>query len=402
MEKRMSLSLVLALFLLVGCSSGDEKSPVDDDYTPPPPPPPTEENSVRLVSSATLGDILTDSEGRSLYFFSLDSKEGSNCSGDCLGVWPVFHTAELTLDAGLDSDDFGSITRGDGTTQTTYKGWPLYYYAGDGQEGDVQGDGINDLWYVAKPDYTVMLVRAQLIGRDSGGTETALNGNYEPGEEQTTYMTDANGNTLYRFINDEYGVNNFTAEDFSNNGVWPIYEEDLGAVPSALSGDDFGSISVFGRQQLTFRGWPLYYFGQDLARGDNFGVGFPSAGIWPIANTDTQEAPGSETGIVSYDVVNQGMASYGFTGNGLENAPNPNLTLKRGTTYEFKVNAPEHPFWIKTQQTVGTSDSYSSGITGNGTGSGTLVFTVPMDAPDLLYYICEFHSPMTGSLTITD
>src|SRR5690606_3123662 len=187
---------------------------------------------------------------------------------------------------------------------------------------------------------------------------------------------------------------------FSRDWSSDVCSSDL--LRSALSGDDFGSISVFGRQQLTFRGWPLYYFGQDLARGDNFGVGFPSAGIWPIANTDTQEAPGSETGIVSYDVVNQGMASYGFTGNGLENAPNPNLTLKRGTTYEFKVNAPEHPFWIKTQQTVGTSDSYSSGITGNGTGSGTLVFTVPMDAPDLLYYICEFHSPMTGSLTITD
>src|SRR5690606_17411064 len=107
----------------------------------------------------------------------------------------------------------------------------------------------------------------------------------------------------------------------------PIFEEGLGELPSALAGDDFATITVFGRQQLTYRGWPLYYFGQDLARGDNYGVGFPSAGIWPIANTDTEEAPQSENGVVSYDVVNQGMSAYAFNGNGLENATNPNLTL---------------------------------------------------------------------------
>lgn len=398
MEKK--ISLFLAFLLLLGCSSGDEKGPMDDDgYGTPPP---EEENAVRLVSTANFGKVLADGQGRSLYFFSLDAKGGSNCSGDCLGVWPVFHTAELTLDAGLESGDFGSIAREDGTMQTTYKGWPLYYYASDGQAGDVQGDGINGLWYVAKPDYTLMLVRAQLVGRDSNGTETNLTGSYEPGEEQTTYMTDAQGNTLYLFVNDTYGVNNFTAEDFSNNGVWPIFEESLGELPSAFAAGDFGSIDVHGRQQLTYRGWPLYYFGQDQARGDNFGVGYPSAGIWPIANADTQTAPQAESGTISYTVVNQDATAFLFSGDGLEQAVNPGLTLKRGSTYEFNVNAPGHPFWIKTEQSVGSVNSYDSGITENGTSSGTLRFTVPADAPNVLYYVCEFHSPMSGTLTITD
>ncbi|MEO1013153.1 MAG: hypothetical protein AAFX53_17800, partial [Bacteroidota bacterium] len=57
---------------------------------------------------------------------------------------------------------------------------------------------------------------------------------------------------------------------------------------------DFGSIDVFGRSQLTFKGWPVYKFGQDAQRGDNFGVGFPRPGVWPIINPDTPEAPEKE------------------------------------------------------------------------------------------------------------
>lgn len=400
MEKQ--LILLLSLLFLIGCSSGDNGGPTDDYVPPTDDGPPAVENQVRLVSTAGFGDILTDDTGRSLYFFSLDGKGESNCSGDCLGVWPLFHTGELTLDPGLDPDDFGSITREDGAMQTTYKGWPLYYYASDSQQGQVNGDGVNDLWYVAKPDYTVMLVRAQLVGRDSGGVETNLTSDYVPGDQQTTYMVDAYGNTLYRFVNDENGVNNFTAEDFSNNAVWPIFEESLEELPSALAESDFASIGVHGRQQLTYRGWPLYHFGQDGSRGDNYGVGFPSAGIWPIANGDTEIAPQPGGGPTSYAVTFEMATAFIFNGNGLVNGANPDLTLKRGNTYEFMVNAPGHPFWIKTDQSTGTGNAYSNGVTDNGTSEGTLVFTVPMDAPDLLYYICEFHSPMTGVLTITD
>lgn len=400
MEKQ--LILLMSLLFLIGCSSGDNGGPMVDDGPPTDDDPPTAENTVRLVNTANFGNVLADGTGRSLYFFALDGKGGSNCSGDCLGVWPVFHTGELTLDPGLDPDDFGSMTRGDGAMQTTYKGWPLYYYASDTQQGQVNGDGINDLWYVAKPDYTVMMVRAQLVGRDSGGVETNLTADYVPGDQQTTYMVDALGNTLYLFVNDENGVNNFTAEDFSNNGIWPIFEEDLAELPSVFLEEDFGSIDVFGRQQLTYRGWPLYHFGQDQGRGDNFGVGFPSAGIWPIANLDTEIAPEPEAGTTAYDVTFEMATAFIFNGSGLVNGSNPDLTLKRGSTYEFRVNAPGHPFWIKTDQSTGTDNAYSNGVTNNGAAEGTLSFTVPADAPDILYYVCEFHSPMTGVLTITD
>ena len=393
--------LVSMTFLaLLGCS-GDDSSPTDDgpidDDSPP-----LAENAVRLGNDATLGSILTDSDGFSLYFFSLDSKGDSNCTNGCLTNWPVFYVDDLTLDSGLDATDFGTITRSDGEMQTTYKGWPLFLFANDAAAGNTNGDGVGDVWYIAKPDYTVMMAQAQLVGRDSNGNETNLTSTYEPGNEQTFYMTDAEGNTLYRFVNDTNGVNNFTADDFSNNGVWPIFEEALQNVPSVLDEADFGSIDVFGRQQLTYKGWPLYYFGQDAQRGDNFGVGFPVAGVWPIVNPDTEVAPDAGGGAKTYNVTNQAATAYIFNGEGLTDAANPDLTLKRGETYEFVVDTPGHPFIIKSVQSVGAENAYDDGVTNNGASTGTITFTVPNDAPDTLFYNCEFHSPMTGTLTITD
>jgi hypothetical protein len=105
---------------------------------------------------------------------------------------------------------------------------------------------------------------------------------------------------------------------------------------------------------------------------------------------------------INYNVTNSGSASYIFTGNSLNNSSNPNLTLQRGRTYTFTLNTPGHPFLIKTTQITGTANTYSTGVTNNGASNGTLTFVVPTNAPNTLYYICEFHSPMTGALTITD
>ncbi|MDT7828635.1 hypothetical protein RQM65_08160 [Pricia sp. S334] len=405
--KKPLIVLFSTLFLL-NCSTDDGIAPTPPDTDPdteepePEPEPEPEANAVRLRDDGTFGNMLTDSEGMSLYYFSPDAKGNSNCTDGCLDNWPVFYQADLTLDEGLDADNFGSITRNDGDMQTTYKGWPLYYYANDSAEGDVTGDGVGSVWFVAKPDYSVMMARAQLVGRDPDGVETNLTEEYEPGDGDTFYMTDAFGNTLYAFINDTNGVNNYTDEDFSNNALWPIFEEELEAVPSVLDAADFGSIDVFGRQQLTFKGWPLYHFGQDESRGDNYGVGFPAPGIWPIVNPNTETAPEPESENVVYSITNDGAVSYIFNGNGLTDAVNPDFTLTRGQTYEFDVNAPGHPFLIKSVQSTGTDETYEDGVDDNGATDGKVTFTVPMDAPDTLYYACEFHSPMTGTLNIVD
>ncbi len=388
--------LSFTLLLLTACSS--------DDYDPGTTnPPPVQNNAVRLNNDANFGNVLTNSDGFTLYFFSPDSKGTSNCNGGCTDAWPIFFTDELTLDNGLNASDFSTITRDDGSQQTTFKGWPLYLFANDAAAGAINGDGAGDVWYVAKPDYTVMMASAQLVGKDADGNETNLTSDYTPGDEDTFYMTDAEGNTLYSFINDTSDTNNFTADDFSNNGVWPIFEATLQNIPSILNLADFGSIDVFGRQQLTYKGWPLYFFGQDTQRGDNFGVGFPAAGIWPILNQTIEAAPiVEEPGAIVYNVTNESASAYLFTGEGLDNDSNPDITLKRGETYEFVVNAPGHPFIIKSVQGTGTGNAYNDGVSNNGASQGTVTFTVPNDAPNTLFYNCEFHGSMTGTFTIID
>lgn len=284
MKKSIFLVLIFVVSLY-SCSSDDDSNPQPD------PNPGSEANAVQLASNGTFGNILTDAEGKSLYFFSRDTKGQSACLDGCKDAWPIFYAENLTFDDGLLAADFGEITRTDGEKQTTYKGWPLYYFANDNAAGDTNGDRVGDNWYIAKPDYSIMYAQAQLVGKDAEGNLINFKSDYTPGDELTFYMTNSTGRTIYIFTRDTKDDNNFTAEDFSNNAVWPVFHFDIDKLPSILDASDFGTIDVFGTKQLTYKGWPLYYFGQDTERGDNFGINFPAPGVWPIVNVDTEAAP---------------------------------------------------------------------------------------------------------------
>jgi len=244
---------------------------------------------VQLSTNAQYGKILTDSAGNTLYFFTIDADGSSGCTGGCLTAWPIFHTSSSKLGEGLDASDFATITRSDGKPQTTYKGWPLYYFQNDVTKGDVKGEAVGDIWFVAKPDYTVMLANKQLHGHD-GKDYTS---DYQEGTEVTQYITDDRGRTLYSFSHDKFKKNAFTKADLSNNAVWPIDTlRAIGAVPSILDRSKFDTVMLFGKVQLSYDGWPLYYFGQDnQTRGNNKGISFPAPGIWPIVNGTTTVAP---------------------------------------------------------------------------------------------------------------
>jgi len=256
--------------------------------------------SVLLKADSKFGNILTNPDGASLYFFGVDANGASGCNGTCATIWLPFYTADTTnVGTGLNAADFRTITRSDGSKQTTYKGWPLYTFSGDGTSGGgyggtpvihtVSGDGFAGIWFVAKPDYTVMIVKAQLLGDDG----VMYDSTYIPKTEPTVYMTDDRGVTLYSFSFDSSANNNYTAADFSNNDFWPIVQiSTVQNVPSVLDKADFSSITVDGKPQLTYKGWPVYQFGPDgMIRGNNKGISVPHPGIWPVMDQFSPEAP---------------------------------------------------------------------------------------------------------------
>lgn len=92
--------------------------------------------------------VLQAPDGRSLYVFDDDKPGVSNCSGECLKLWPPFLVSGSEKPMG----DWSVVDRGDGQKQWAYKGRPLYLFARDTQPGQTQGKSFNgNKWHVAKP-----------------------------------------------------------------------------------------------------------------------------------------------------------------------------------------------------------------------------------------------------------
>lgn len=104
-----------------------------------------------MVSETSLGPVLTDAEGMTLYMFDPDMQGESTCYDACEDAWPVLAVEEEGAEVageGADQALMGTTERTDGTYQVTYDDWPLYYFAQDAAPGDVNGQGANDVWWV--------------------------------------------------------------------------------------------------------------------------------------------------------------------------------------------------------------------------------------------------------------
>jgi predicted lipoprotein with Yx(FWY)xxD motif len=229
--------------------------------------------NLSLGSNANLGNILVSAEGRTLYYFALDLPGSggqaavSNCVGGCLAIWPIFHVDAPVVGAGLTASDFGELVRADGAKQTTFKGLPLYLFAGDARAGDTNGDNLgdptpNDLWYVIKDPFYSALVLTKAGGPDR-------------------YLADPTGRALYFDSQDTVG-------NASSDPVpacvgacvtkWPVFAAASGSLPTGV---DPAKLTTFtradGAKQSAFDGHPLYYFSGDSAQGDTKGHGVNAA-----------------------------------------------------------------------------------------------------------------------------
>jgi predicted lipoprotein with Yx(FWY)xxD motif len=99
------------------------------------------------VASSSLGQILVDAEGRTLYAFTKDKGDQSACSGECATNWPAL-TGPATAGTGAQAALLSTSTQANGTSQVTYDGRPLYHFAGDAKPGDTKGQAVGNVWFV--------------------------------------------------------------------------------------------------------------------------------------------------------------------------------------------------------------------------------------------------------------
>jgi predicted lipoprotein with Yx(FWY)xxD motif len=116
---------------------------------------PASNDDLNVAQSASLGQIVTNQDGFTLYVFAEDTTPGqSSCYNACAVKWPpltVQKGSQITL-SGITQSLVGSITRTDGTEQVTLAGHPLYTFSGDAAPGQTNGQGVDGTWHAVTPD----------------------------------------------------------------------------------------------------------------------------------------------------------------------------------------------------------------------------------------------------------
>lgn len=105
------------------------------------------------TASTKLGTIVVDGQGRTVYVFDHDTANSgkSACAGACTGLWPALTTSSMHPTATGITGTLGTIAVSGGQHQVTLNGLPLYTYSGDSAAGDVNGQGVQGIWWVVSP-----------------------------------------------------------------------------------------------------------------------------------------------------------------------------------------------------------------------------------------------------------
>ncbi|UUO01964.1 hypothetical protein M4D79_27635 [Mycolicibacterium novocastrense] len=161
--------LMVSLTALSGCAALENKethstataaasgtqtslaAPRTEPRTPAPNPPPSIERkppigdvSLGIDDRGDLGQIIVDSTGRTLYVFSEDGPNEPTCYGECADTWlPLLADADPAGGIGIDVAAAKIVPRRDEGEQVTYRGHPLYRYAGDQTDRDAHGQGMD-------------------------------------------------------------------------------------------------------------------------------------------------------------------------------------------------------------------------------------------------------------------
>jgi predicted lipoprotein with Yx(FWY)xxD motif len=260
--------------------------------------PASNESKLVVADVASVGQVLTDQNGMTLYRFDKDTAKPpkSNCDGDCAKAWPpMLATGDVQVQ-GVDKNLVGKVTRSDGTEQITVGGWALYRYAKDTKAGDATGQGVGGAWYASNAKGG----KAGQAASEAGVVKLSASNIDGLGEA----IVDQNGMTLYLFQKDTK-----KAKTSACNGdcakTWPAVLSNGKVELQGIDSKLLGSIKRSdGTEQVTIGGWPVYTFSKDLKPGDANGMGVN--GTWFVI-----EPNGCKVGTTPSSTANQAPADSG-------------------------------------------------------------------------------------------
>ncbi len=311
MHSRDSSSLIgaVAILLLTGMltacggdsnyGGGDSDSTPDPDPTPDPTPavlPVTQSTTsmggtysaegvvsilVYDTDTAAFAPTVDDRTGMTLYTFDMDPVGSSACTSQtCVEAWPPL----LADDTATAEAPLSLIERDDGNAQWALRGKPLYFFMGDSAAGDVNGEGVNDVWHVALKE-PVLLNDSAVNSADgdywvaSGEVLVTVPETEGQTDVFLAQLQDKEGFSLYTFDNDTAGVSNCSGNCLAN---WPAllaHEGETAEPPFSIIERTLGDAGGTARQ-WAYQGMPLYFFAGDTTAGATTGKDIPA---WHLA-----------------------------------------------------------------------------------------------------------------------
>lgn len=233
------------------------------------------EVSLQVVNDPALGEILVDGNGMTLYMFTKDEPNKSNCAGDCLTAWPPLLTnGSVTAGAGVDASLLGEAALPDGSKIVTYNQMPLYYWVNDINPGDTTGQDVNKVWYVVSP-------AGEPIGMETEMGEVLLQVYDHP--EYGKILADGKNMILYMFTQDGPNVSNCAGACLES---WPplLVVEDF-TLGEGIDDSLLGEATLpDGSKIVTYNKMPLYYWVGDSQPGDTNGQGVND--VWYVVSVD--------------------------------------------------------------------------------------------------------------------
>ena len=285
---RLMLSLLVGLVVLATACSPQAATPVPVKTEPPAVVPVTGGTTVNVGKNDSLGSFLVDDKGMTLYLFTKDTPNTSNCYDKCATAWPpLLTTGKPVAGSEVDASKLGNTTRKDGAVQVTYNGWPLYYYQKDKAAGDVLGQDVGSVWFVVSPagdkvESAAQATEAPATSAPATGATVSLGKNDKLG----SFLVDDKGMTLYLFTKDTPYTSN--CYDKCATAWPPLVTTGAPVAGEGVDASLFGTTTrKDGTIQVTYNGWPLYYYAKDKAPGDV--IGQDVGGVWFVVSATGEQ-----------------------------------------------------------------------------------------------------------------